>query len=59
MVYYYPGERGTTYDGLYGEALHEKCTIFRLQVYERVGMSRVEAYESIGNLPFIKYLKGL
>ena len=39
------GRRGTPYDGLYGEVLPERCTIFRLQVYERVGVSRVGAYE--------------
>ena len=43
MVYYYPGERGTPFDGLYGAALPERDTIFKLQVYERVGISRVEA----------------
>ena len=33
-----PGEGGTPYNGLYGEASPEKGTFFRLQVYERVGI---------------------
>ena len=36
-----PGE-GSPYDGLYGEALHKRGTFFRLQVYERVGISLVQ-----------------
>ena len=36
-----PGMRGggedTPYNGLYGEALPERGTFFRLQVYERIG----------------------
>ena len=41
---------GTPYDGLYGEALPEKGTFFRLQVhvYERVGISLVEVYGGMG-----------
>ena len=31
----------TPYNGLYGEALPERVTFFRLQVYERVGISQV------------------
>ena len=36
---------GTTYDGLYGEAPPERGIFFRLQVYERVGISLDEVYE--------------
>ena len=35
------GDGGTPYDGLYGEALSERGTFFRLQVYERVQSSLV------------------
>ena len=40
------GEGGTPYNGLYGEAPPEGGTFFRLQVYERVGIS------------LVKYMKG-
>ena len=43
-----PGGGGTPYDGLYGEAPLERGTFFTLQVYERVGISRVEVYERVG-----------
>ena len=33
---------GTPYNGLYGEAPPERGTFFRLEVYERVGISRAE-----------------
>ena len=36
---------GTPYDGLYGEAPLERGIIFRLQVYESVGISLDEVYE--------------
>jgi len=36
------------YNGLYGEALPERGTFFRLQVYKRVGISRAEVYEKVG-----------
>ena len=36
------------YNGLYGESVPERGTFFRLQVYERVGISLVEAYERVG-----------
>ena len=36
---------GTPYDGLYGEAPPERGIFFRLQVYERVGISLDEVYE--------------
>ena len=32
---------GTLYNGLYGEALPERGTFFRLQVYERVGKCEI------------------
>ena len=35
-----PGD--TPYNGLYGEAPPERGTLFRLEVYKRVGISRVE-----------------
>ena len=38
----------TPYNGLYGEALPERGTSFRLQVYERVGISIVEVYDRVG-----------
>ena len=34
--------------GLYGEAAPERGTFFRLQVYERVGISLVDVYERKG-----------
>ena len=36
---------GTPYDGLYGEAPPERGIFFRLQVYERVGISLDEVYK--------------
>ena len=48
---------GTPYNGLYGEAPPERGTFFRLQVYERVGISQVEVYKRVGNRSF-RYLKG-
>ena len=47
-----PGEGGTPYDGLYGEAPPERGTFFRLQVYERVGILLVEVYKRVRNLSF-------
>ena len=38
---------GIPYDGLYGETPPERGTSFRLQVYERVGISLVEVYERV------------
>ena len=32
------GEGGTPYNGLYGEAPPKEKTLFRLQVYKRVGI---------------------
>ena len=51
------GGGGTPYNGLYGEAPPERGTFFRLQVYERVGISHVEVYKRVGNRSF-RYLKG-
>ena len=42
------GVGGTPYNGLYGESPPERGTFFTLQVYERVGISRVEVYERVG-----------
>ena len=44
----HPG--GTLYNGLYREALCERTalTFFRLQVYERKGISLVEVYKREG-----------
>ena len=36
---------GTPYDGLYGEVPPERSILFRLQVYERVGISVDEVYK--------------
>ena len=38
---------GTPYNGLYGEAPPERGTFFRLQVYERAGISQAEVYERV------------
>ena len=39
---------GSLYNGLYREAVPERGTFFKLQVYERVGISLVEVYERVG-----------
>ena len=39
------GREGTPYDGLHCKALHRRGTVFRLQVYERVGISLVEVHD--------------
>ena len=39
------GVGGTPYNGLYGEAPPDRSTFLTPQVYERVGISRVEIYE--------------
>ena len=46
--FFCPGEGGTPYNGLYGEAPPERGTFFRLQVYKRVGISQVEVYKRVG-----------
>ena len=42
------GGGGILYDGLYGEAPPERSIFFRLQVYERLGISLVEVYTRVG-----------
>ena len=43
------GGEGTSYNDLYGEAPPgERGTFLTLQVYEGVGISRVEVYERVG-----------
>ena len=43
-----PGEGGTPYNGLYGEAPPARVPFFRLQVYERVGILLVSVvYERV------------
>ena len=46
------GGGGTPYNGLYGEAPPERGTFFRLQVYKRVRISQVWAYERVGKSSF-------
>ena len=41
------GGGATPYNGLYGEALPERGTFFKLQVYKRVGISRADVYEKV------------
>ena len=41
---------GTPYDGLYGEVPPERSIFFRLQVYERVGISLDEVYKRVSAL---------
>ena len=41
------GGVGTPYKGLYGEAPTERGTFFRLKVYKRVGISKVEVYKRV------------
>ena len=38
----------TLYNGIYAEALPERGTFFRFQVYERVGISLVDVHETVG-----------
>ena len=42
------GQGTTPHDGLYEEAPPKRGTFFRLQVYERVGVSLVEVYKRVG-----------
>ena len=44
---HFPGG-ATSYNGLYGKAPPERDTFLTLQVYERLGISRVEVYERVG-----------
>ena len=39
---------GALYNGLYGEAPHERGTFFSHQVYERVGILLIEVYNMVG-----------
>ena len=39
---------GTPYNDLHREALLERGTFFRLQVYKREGISQVEVYKRVG-----------
>ena len=39
---------GTPYNGPYGEAPPESGTFFRLQAYERVGISLAEVFKRVG-----------
>ena len=48
VVRFGSGGGDTPYNGLYGEAPPERGSFFRLQVYERVGISPVEVYEMVG-----------
>ena len=41
------------YNGLYGKTPPERGIFFRLQVYEREGISLVEVYERVGTSVFI------
>ena len=54
-----PRGGGTPYNGLYGEALPERGTFFTLQVYDKVGISRVEVYERVGKFCHLGIYKGL
>ena len=42
------GGGGTPYNGLCGEAPPERGTFFRLAVYKRVGIARVEVFKRVG-----------
>ena len=42
------GGRENPYNGLYREAPPDRGTVFRLHVYERLGISLAEVYETIG-----------
>ena len=52
------GGEGGSYNGLYREAPPERGSLFRLQVYERVGILLVGVYEREGNLSFGSAVKG-
>ena len=41
---------GTPYNGLYEEAPSERGTSFRLEVYKREGISRVEVQKRVGKI---------
>ena len=44
----FPPSGGILFHGPYGEALPERGTIFKLEVYNRVGISQVEVYGMVG-----------
>ena len=48
------GGGGTPYNGLYGEVPPERGISFRLAVYKRVGISRVEVYKRVGKTDIFK-----
>ena len=48
MVSFIKNPGNTPYNGLYEEAPSERGILFRLQVYERVGISPVEVYKRGG-----------
>ena len=47
------GEGSTLYNGLYGMAPPKRGSFFRLQVYERVGISQVKNIKGEGNMSFL------
>ena len=46
------GEGGIPYDDLYREVPPKRGTCFRLQAYERGGISLVEVYKRVGKSEF-------
>ena len=50
------GGKGSSYDGLYGEAPPERGIFLRLQVYERVGISLVDKKGNL-SLGYVKIPK--
>ena len=49
LSWFQPGGGGPTpYDGQYGAASPERGIFFRLQIYERVGISLVAVYKKVG-----------
>ena len=50
MALFIPGD--TPHNDLYGEALRERGTFFRLQIYKRVEISLAEVYERMENASF-------
>ena len=61
MTHSVSGGGGTPYNGLCGEALSKRGTFFRLQVYQRVGISLVEVQKKVGKSVIVVFedLKGL
>lgn len=52
-----PGWGCTPYHGSYGEAPHERGTFYRLHVYEKLTISQVEVYETVG-IPVFRNVNG-